>query len=408
MRRIIPSLALLAACPSPVEPVDLGALVRPSAVRAIELPNSVVHSLPESWGVTARVPLASDEHLGTVTGSPLGVQLLDQAGFRAAREQLTEVVDFPVAPVYSVLRYDAMVLAAGEEGLLVWDGRLMRSSLNAELGGERVQVLARQGEVLWLGTDAALWRLNAGQLERVVELGRVIDLRANDVSTAVVVRLADGRMLVVESVLAEVRVQAQPTEPAMQVVVPGADGALTGLSGGVLYRLVDSEQPGARVWRRMALTTDPQLGASEGIEALTGAADGTLWAVDSTQVYALRGEQLEVAERPRGIGFIQRLTATDDGSLWLRDRDQLVRVTEASEEAVTWCEVNTFAQANCSQCHPGQALDLSTEAAWRANIEEIIRQVEAFAMPKNDNPLNYGTTALPRRWLNGGMLTCDP
>jgi len=406
MHRMIPALLLLAACPTPLAPVDLGPLVRPTAGTTGEMPLRATHALPEAWPSSARLSLVTDPELGTVSGSPLGIQLLDSTGFRSAREQLTEVVDFPVAPVHSVLRYDGMVLAAGDVGLLVWDGQLMRSTLQDVLAGEVVQVLARQGEALWLGTDRALWRFTAGQLERVVEAGRVIDLRANDVAALVVVRLADGRTLIVEPGADQVRVQVQPNQTAMQVVVPDARGALTGLSGGVLYRLVEAEQADAQVWRRLALSADEQVGASQGIEALAGAADGTVWAVDAQSFYALRDTVVERSPRPAGAGYAQRLTATDDGNLWLRERDRLLRFGAASDELVTWCEMNTFTQANCAQCHPGQALDLSTESAWRENIDEIIRLVEAFAMPKNDIPLIYGTPTMPRRWLNGGLLPC--
>jgi hypothetical protein len=406
MHRLIPVLALLVACSVPLDPIDLGPMVRPTAVSTVEMPLRATHPLPEAWSSSSRVPIATDGELGTVTGSPLGIHLLDSTGFRAARDQLTEVVDFPAAPVHSVLRYDGMVLAAGDAGLLVWDGQLMRSTVQDVLEGEVVQTLARQAEDLWLGTDLAVWRYAAGELARVVETGRVIDLRANDLAEVVVVRLADGRTLVVESDADEVRVQVQPNEPAMQVVVPDARGALTGLSGGALYRLVEAAQSDAQVWRRMALSANDQVGASQGIEALTGAADGTLWAVDAQSFYALRDTVVEQSPRPTGSGYAQRLTATDDGNLWLRDRDRIQRFGAAGDEVVTWCEMNTFTQANCAQCHPGQALDLSTESAWRENIDEIVRLVEAFAMPKNNLPLNYGTPTMPRRWLTGGLLPC--
>ena len=376
---------------SPVQSGD-APVIRPATVESLALDLSQ-QTLPAALG-GADLLLARDVSLGTIAGGQGGLFLQGAGGF----EQIDE------APVSGVVALAGVgILIGREEGLRIWDGALKGTSLDDAIEGP-VTALAARGDEVWIATGEALFLLGGEALSAFEGLGGITSISTFAGSSDVLLRDAEGELMVLRAEGESWSIKALSGEP-VQDALPGAGDRILGLDGGALVERV--EVGGGEVaWRRVALSEDVQDEGAEGIEAIAvDPGSGALWVVDGAKVARIEGGTVSSAARPEGMGEVVQALVTGGGVLWLSDGSGLWSAGGEGETISFETHIAPFSAANCERCHVenGVARLLVTYDNWVEESAGILTQLETGAMPADGRALVGGSADLVRRWIEGGL-----
>ena len=368
-----------------LEPTDH--LIRPSAVQMVAL-EATEHAF-------------SSEGDLSVASLPNGLTLLGgSAGLFELQSQGPTLID--PTPILGLAALDDLIAVARPDGLFVFDGSLAESPINDVLEGVAITALASDGSALFIGTDAALWRLFDGTLESFDDLLSVTAIDTFVAADQVVVT-ADGHPVILRPD-AEGWLVQDLFDEGPDRVVPGPGGRLFALFGDALSERVDLSD--AVSYRPVAVTMTDEVGAT-GVLALTvDPTTGFVWVVDREAAYRIETAEGRVSFVPRAATEIASATASS-GALFVSDGAMLARIGNEGPPLRFDDTIRSFADQNCARCHGsgiGVAHELASLAQWTDEIETIIQQLEAGTMPQDGQPLRGGTIDTVKRWQADGFL----
>jgi hypothetical protein len=406
MRRLLFGALLVAGCheetaPPPLPPAAPPSLVVPGSLQELDF-EVETFAMPGGWDGSADWYVAAGEGGDVVAGSDAGLFALGQP---------VELID--AAPVRGLAEVAGLGwLVVHDHGLAIYDGEMLYpSALDAELDGEIVLAVARQGEALWLTTDGPLRRLEGDVLVGYPELVGVSALATHDATTLLTLVTAEGETLALreEAEAFELEVQSLGAELVeLRAAAPGPHGRVFALAGEerAIHERVAVD--GGVAWLPLALGDEP-VGAT-GIATLApDPVGGALWLADGGAAHLWRLDGEDVVSHvpwPAGVGS-GAIAATADGAVWLSDGASLVRVGPASPPPSYAADIAPFYSDNCKKCHEdgGEAVTLTRFGdydAFALLVDDIIDEVESGRMPSGDNTLD-GDPQLPRLWRDGGM-----
>lgn len=340
----------------------------------------------QSWQVVPEALTAVAEHDGRVLIGQQG--RLSELGLGGA----SLIAELPVLALATLIGVGIVVLD-GDGGLHVWDGELHPSPLDEALDGPAAAITVRRDE-LWIATAASLYRWDGGDLTHVAHAaGRVQGVRSSD-------RLAAGQALIT------------PEESGFEVIDLGVptfvtQDAVLGLFEGGLWGWQDKNWAHTGLDQVSAVLVDP-LGVayartragvvrldSQGAWSLRAGQDWAaslngLWSGAGDGLLTLVGTELMLPE------------PVTDGGEGEGEADEPAPDPEISYTA----DVAPFSEASCERCHKplGIARDLTTYAAWVANVDLAIMAIDDGRMPQDGGGLIGGDAQLLRRWRNGGFI----
>jgi hypothetical protein len=375
-------------------PVQGDEVIRPTAVETLALAVEE-HSLPPELQNDDTLSVAHLEGLGVLVGGTAGLFFLGTTGF--------EPLD--ASPVHALATMEPSgVLVASDRGLLIWNGALAESSLNAALSTEVVLAMATRGGDLYLGTASALWLLSAGELFQFTELTNVksIDasLGANDI---VVTR--EGAISGLRKEGADWILRTLSDEIGMSRAVPGSDDRIVSLENGLIKLRVAIGEDGVS-WYPISLSLEASDAGATGVEILAvDPITGAVWAVDANAIVRIDHARVGKITRPAGMTAPRSIAVTADGAVWISDGITLRRFGNEGRP-ITFAEnIAVFSQNNCERCHAPLkvAHPLDTYEAWAAEVDRIIDALETRRMPQDGAALVGGTVDLVRRWRDEGL-----
>ena len=352
----------------------------------------------------AQWPLGADAggrfHVAVARGQLLlgtgdGLELLGSDGGTAL---------LSAAPVHGLITQpggDALV--AGPDGLKVLTGELLRESALGEAFTTPPRLLTREGDALWLSTDAELVRLENGQLTAWAVAG-VTALHAHGgLRTA---RAAAGWLLLRDAPNGALELQSLSEELELEAALPVGGGETLGATpGGAAVRRVAVD--GGAAWLEVALAAGAQAEPARGVRLLgVDPQTGAAWLWHQGALGRLDGRRLSTLAAPEPAGA----QVGESGALFLSSASELVRL--GSDAPVRFAEsIEPLSAAQCESCHrQGGAAQpvLETPGDWRDAIDRVLERTdplaaEALRMPRGASPLTAAQYELIRRWKQEGF-----
>lgn len=368
-------------------------VIRPTAVETLALA-AEEHALPAALQNDATLSVAFLEGQGVLAGGASGLYLVG-----------TDTIELLDGTAVHALASDgARIIVASARGLLVWDGALADSSLNAELSGETVTSLATRGSDLYLGTATRLWLLAAGQLWAFDELAGATEIDASLGAIDVIVR-SNAKTQALRRENDEWILRELSAEIGAARAVPGSAERIVSLEDGKIQQRTALEADGIE-WRPISLLMDENDPGASGVEALAvDPVSGAVWAVDAGSLARLDHSRVSLVVRPGSMAAPQTISVTTDGAVWISDGSILRRFGNAGRP-VSWSEdIAKFSANNCQRCHAplkvGHPLD--SYEIWAEEIDKIVTVLENRTMPQDGAALVGGTVDLVRQWREGGL-----
>jgi hypothetical protein len=139
---------------------------------------------------------------------------------------------------------------------------------------------------------------------------------------------------------------------------------------------------------------------------------GFAWVFTPTELFRLEGEDASRMPRPAEISAdITFVQSADDGTLWVADRQNLVRIGQATASITYNQHIGPFlSKTRCTNCHAsvgGQAFPLETFEQVKPRAQKIVDALKGvsgvLAMPPAGYPLVGGDAALVERWIKDGL-----
>ncbi|MCK6512115.1 hypothetical protein L6R29_19450 [Myxococcota bacterium] len=365
---------------SPENNPDQIAILKPKVIATIS-PEVTVFPLPEKLKGKEVLRFASVSGGDTLIGGVGGFFVLKEKTFTLASDQVDVI---GIAPWLQ-----GGFAVATSDRIYLWDSQLQTTLLHQQLANSPITALAayREGS-LWIGTRDKLWRY---ENERLVSFDDIKGVRS-------LLWIASLKTLIVKNL------------DGMDVILRQDD------LGRWQQRSFESEGVALRettaAWWPYRIQPNEKNEETLALQQIAlEATSGFAWVFTPTELFRIEGDDASKMPRPSAISAdISLIHSASDGTLWVADRQNLVRIGQATSSITYSQHIAPFlSKTRCTNCHAsvgGQAFPLETYEQVKPRAQKIVDALSAapgvLAMPPAGYPLVGGDAALIERWIKDG------